>query len=127
MKKEAERQKSSALFEGMTSLRAVLYAMEKSVSDRRIERVLLDKNRTQKGAKSAKKSAEFAFVHKMGKVHGFVMLGLSAEVETFGVSALSAQPVSMTAARAAAINAFNLCVLFIDYLLSADPNLFSCP
>lgn len=32
MKKESENRQSSALFEGMTSLRAVLYAMDNKVA-----------------------------------------------------------------------------------------------
>ena len=40
MKKEASRQSPGLLFEGMTSVRAVLAAMEEGISDRKIERIL---------------------------------------------------------------------------------------
>ena len=65
MKKEVERQKEKALFEGMTSLRAVLWAMENGASDRRVVRVLLDREREKKNA------PEYSLVRAMGKAHGF--------------------------------------------------------
>ena len=67
MKKEVERQQKSALFEGMTSLRAVLYAMESGVSDRKIVRVTLDRSR------SAKKAPEYGYVRAMGEKFGFAV------------------------------------------------------
>ena len=65
MKKEVERQQNSALFEGMTSLRAVLYAMESGTSDRRVERVMLD------SARAEKKAPEFSFVRAASEKFGF--------------------------------------------------------
>ena len=62
MKKEVERQRDSALFEGMTSLRAVLFAMENKVSDRRVLRVTLDSSRAAK--KAPEYPAESCIVHK---------------------------------------------------------------
>ena len=80
MKKEVERQKESALFEGMTSLRAVLYAMENGVSDRRVIRVLLDEARTKK------KAPEQAYVRAMSEKHGFeVALTNSSEIDELAV------------------------------------------
>lgn len=80
MKKEAERQKETALFEGMTSLRAVLYAMENKVSDRRIVRVTLDRER------SGKKAPEYSFVRAMGEKYGFeVSEAASDEIDTLAV------------------------------------------
>lgn len=79
MKKEVERQKESSLFEGMTSLRAVLYAMESGVSDRRVIRVMLDRSR------AAKKEAEYAFVRAMGEKHGFT----TETVDPAGIDALA--------------------------------------
>lgn len=65
MKKELENRQSSALFEGMTSFRAVLYAMENGISDRRIVSLMFDK------AKMEKKRGELSFIRKMAEIHGF--------------------------------------------------------
>lgn len=73
MKKEGEKQKASVLFEGMSSFRALLYAMENGVSDRRITRLLLD------AGKAEKKSAEHAFIRKMSEKHGFEVSPSSAD------------------------------------------------
>ena len=80
MKKEIERQRDSALFEGMTSLRAVLYAMESGVSDRRVVRVLLDRSRAEK------KAPEYAFVRAMGEKYGFAVEDADAhEIDALAV------------------------------------------
>ena len=50
MKKEESRFAASTVFEGMTSIRAVL-ATDKSFNDRRIERVLYDRDRADGHAK----------------------------------------------------------------------------
>ena len=73
MKKEIERQSDIALFEGMTSLRAVLFAMENGVSDRRVLRVLLDRSR------AAKKAPEYAFVRAMSGKYGFAVTEADAD------------------------------------------------
>lgn len=73
MKKEASRQSDKALFEGMTSLRAVLYAMENSVSDRKISKVWFDLSRAEK------KSRELAFVKAKSKEYGFDLIPESGE------------------------------------------------
>lgn len=65
MKKELENRQNSVLFEGMTSLRAVLYAMENKISDRRIVSLMFDK------AKQEKKSGELSFIRKMSEIHNF--------------------------------------------------------
>ena len=79
MKKEIERQGDSALFEGMTSLRAVLFAMENKVSDRRVLRVTLDTSRAEK------KAPEYAFVRAMGEKYGFAV----AEADAGEIDALA--------------------------------------
>ena len=79
MKKEIERQNESALFEGMTSLRAVLFAMESGVSDRLVKRVMLDRSR------AAKKASEYAFVRAMGEKHSFEV----AEADESEIDALA--------------------------------------
>ena len=73
MKKEASRQSDKALFEGMTSLRAVLYAMENSVSDRKISKVWFDLSRAEK------KSRELAFVKTKSKEYGFDLIPESGD------------------------------------------------
>ena len=52
MQKEAVKFQSSTLFEGMTSIRALLEAMNRGVSDRRIESILLDADKVRKNSKT---------------------------------------------------------------------------
>lgn len=73
MKKEREKQANSALFEGMTSLRAVLYAMDEGISNRKIIRVFLDES------KKGKKNLEFSFIEAMKIKHGFITEYVSRE------------------------------------------------
>jgi len=65
MRKESLTSEKSALFEGMTSLRAVLYAMENGISDRKIEKVWFDSTRTEK------KEPELRWVKHKAEEHGF--------------------------------------------------------
>jgi len=62
MKKEADRQVSSLIFEGMTSFRAVLKS-----GSRKIIRLRFDK------ARADKKSRELDFIRRMSKEHGFTV------------------------------------------------------
>lgn len=74
MKKEAETQHNSALFEGMTSLRAVLYAMENKISDRQILSLWFDES------KKDKKAPELSWIRKMADIHQFSVNLCSADV-----------------------------------------------
>lgn len=65
MRKEAEKFDSSSIMEGIVSLRAVLRAIETGISDRRIEKVLFDKE------KVIKKARELAFIKEKSARHGF--------------------------------------------------------
>ena len=47
MNKEIDKFRASSLFEGMTSIRAVLRAQELGISDRKIKEILFDKNITK--------------------------------------------------------------------------------
>ena len=51
MKKEESRFSDSCIFEGMTSIRAVISAGENGISDRRIEKLLIDKGKQKSKAK----------------------------------------------------------------------------
>ncbi len=73
MKKEITRYADSTLFEGMTSLRACIHAMEASLHDRRILRVLYD------GAKAESKRKELGYLRAMGKKHGFPLEEVDSE------------------------------------------------
>lgn len=68
MKKESENRQSSALFEGMTSLRAVLYAMDNKVSDRKIASLFFDRT------KQDKKRGELSYIQKMSDIYGFPVI-----------------------------------------------------
>ena len=51
MKKEESRFVDANLFEGMTSLRAVIHAMENGISDRKILRIVVDRDKQKSRAK----------------------------------------------------------------------------
>lgn len=65
MKKEESRYADAVIFEGMTSLRAVIRAMEEKISDRRILRVIVDEAKKHSRAKELSwlsyKSRELGF------------------------------------------------------------------
>lgn len=72
MKKEESRQGESTVFEGMTSISAVLNG-----GFRKIERVLVD------GEKSKRKVRELEYLKKMREIHGFSLEYVSAdEIDT---------------------------------------------
>lgn len=65
MKKEESRYTDAVIFEGMTSLRAVIRAMEEKISDRKILRVIADESKKHSRAKELSwlsyKSRELGF------------------------------------------------------------------
>ena len=65
--KEREKFLPSNLFEGMTSIRAILQAGELGISDRRITEILYDKNRRASRAK------ELHYLEKISDSKGFVL------------------------------------------------------
>lgn len=65
MQKEAEKFVDSSLMEGMFSIRAILRASEDGMNDRKIERVLFDKEKTKS------KARELSFLRAKAKEHGF--------------------------------------------------------
>lgn len=73
MIKEITRFSDSVIFEGMTSLRAVLSAGERGISDRRVLRVLYDQDR------QAAKEKELAFLRKKADLLGFSLEKTSSE------------------------------------------------
>ncbi len=73
MKKEESRFGNANLFEGMTSLRAVIHAMENGVSDRRIVRVVVDREKEKSRAK------ELAWLGYKAKEFGFEIVRETVE------------------------------------------------
>lgn len=67
MVKEQEKFIPSNLFEGMTSIRAILKAGELGISDRRITEILYDSDRTNSRAK------ELLYLERISKERGFVL------------------------------------------------------
>lgn len=51
MQKEERKFKESTVFEGMTSIRAIIRAIDLGISDRKIERILFDKDKLKKISK----------------------------------------------------------------------------
>jgi len=74
MLKEVSRFADSTVFEGMTSLRAVLDAHKNGISDRKILRVLYD---TEKESSKAK---ELSYIRRMASELGFEVCGVAAQV-----------------------------------------------
>ncbi|MBQ8523907.1 MAG: RNA methyltransferase [Clostridia bacterium] len=72
MIKEAERQKDSTLFEGMTSINAILRSIDEG-STRRITKIWFDK------AKRNSKGREYAFLKGVSERYGFELLDAEAE------------------------------------------------
>jgi len=73
MIKEESRFTSSSVFEGMTSLRAVIDASRAGTSDRRILRVLFDISR------ESSKEKELAYLRRVSEQMHFSVCGVSAE------------------------------------------------
>ncbi len=74
MIKEAERFERGSVFEGIVSLRAILFGIDNGISDRKIEKILyLDKN-TQKKAK------EYAWLRHQSERYGFSLETVSSDV-----------------------------------------------
>lgn len=73
MIKEVLRFSDSTVFEGMTSLRAVLEAGRSGISDRKIIRVLYDT------AKESAKVKELSYIRRMARELSFDVLGVTAE------------------------------------------------
>jgi len=48
MRKEESQFVENSIFEGMVSIRSIIYAMDNNISDRKIEKVLYDKNKAKK-------------------------------------------------------------------------------
>ena len=73
MKKEESRQADSTVFEGMTSVRAVIKAYDDGISDRQILRLLVDEERSKSRAK------ELSWLSHRSKEIGFSIEYVSAE------------------------------------------------
>ena len=73
MIKEASRQVASTVFEGMTSLSAVIESALAGKNDRRIREVLFDKNKAQSKAK------EIAYLRRMAEKLDFTVTEAEAE------------------------------------------------
>ena len=67
MKKEEIKFCSSTIFEGMTSVRALIYAIDNHISDRRIEKIILDK------AKISKNKKEIGYLRAISEKYGFII------------------------------------------------------
>ena len=77
MKKEESRFAQSTLFEGMTSIRSVIYAADRGISDRRIIRILVDSERCKSRGK------ELAWLRVKSRELGFsIEQTTAAEIDT---------------------------------------------
>ena len=71
--KEQEKFLPSNMFEGMTSIRAVLHAGEQGISDRRITEILYDRSR------AASRKKELHYLEKISLERGFVLTPCTEE------------------------------------------------
>ena len=67
MIKESTRFIDSCVFEGMTSIRAIIRSMDESISDRRIQKIIYDKNKLHKNAKN------IGYLKAVSNKYGFVV------------------------------------------------------
>lgn len=65
MEKEKQKEQDSTVFEGMTSIRACIRALEDGLTDRQIAWVYVDRE------KAASKSGEISYLRAMGAKYGF--------------------------------------------------------
>ena len=73
MLKENIKFQSSNVFEGMTSIRAVIAAIDKGASDRKIEKIIFDKSKLQKISK------EIGYFRAVSDKYGFELVKSSEE------------------------------------------------
>ena len=73
MQKEETKFQSSTVFEGMTSIRAVIKAIDENISDRQIEKIYFD------AAKIAKISKEVGYFKAVSSIYGFELVESTEE------------------------------------------------
>lgn len=73
MQKEAIKFSSSTIFEGMTSVRSIIKSIDQGISDRRIEKILFDKEKMHKIHK------EVGYLKAVSEKYGFTVEESSAE------------------------------------------------
>lgn len=80
MKKESERYLESNIFEGIVSLRAIMYGIDNTISNRKIERILYLKDNINKRPK------EYAWLKHAAERYGFeLVLCDNADIENFAI------------------------------------------
>ncbi len=73
MRKESLNFKDSTIFEGMTSIRAILKARDEGINDRAIEKILFDKSNLKKIAK------DIGYLKAVSSKHGFELIESNSE------------------------------------------------
>lgn len=73
MQKEDIKFKDSSVFEGMTSIRAVIKGIDMGISDRKIEKILFDK------AKMPKIAKEVGYLRAVSEKYGYMLFETSAD------------------------------------------------
>ncbi|MBQ8322012.1 MAG: RNA methyltransferase [Clostridia bacterium] len=83
MQKESIKFEDSLIFEGMTSIRAIIKGIDNNISDRRIEKILFDKEKIQKIGKNV------GYLKAVSQKYGFTLVettGKDLEKITLGTS-----------------------------------------
>lgn len=73
MQKEYEKFKSSTIFEGMTSIRAIINGIDCGLNDRRIVKIMYDT------AKMTKISKDIGYLRAVSDKYGFTLVGTTTE------------------------------------------------
>lgn len=78
MQKEAVKYQNSLVFEGMTSIRAIIKSIDEGISDRRISKILYDANKIKKIGK------EVGYFKAVSSKYGFELIESNAgEIENY--------------------------------------------
>lgn len=107
MKKEYKKFEDSDLFEGMTSIRAVIKAFDSGISDRKIKEIYFDKEREDARHK------ELNYLSKVSDVYGFKMIKMpSEEIDSLAIGnshgGILAKCTPRTIPKLSSVNAENI-------------------
>ena len=102
MIKEESRFKDSCVFEGMTSIRALIDNLkDEKYNARKIEKILYDMQ------KEKSKSKELGYLKKMAELFGFTVEGAtSEEIDSYTVGASHGGIIALCAERVAGLNMY---------------------
>lgn len=94
MQKESKKFSDSTVFEGMTSIRALIRAMDESISDRKIHTILYDLKKEDKNAK------ELGYLRAVSKKYGFAVQSVTqSEIDALALGTSHGGLLALCSAR----------------------------